>query len=111
MKTKIAFAVLATVFAGMFAFAMIMAVRTGSATRILGQEQSGWMMMCFISACMMLVCLEGGWGKFVLQIGCLGIAAIFAIHFLGGDGAFRTLIEHVQWVGQKLSKGYADTFH
>lgn len=105
MKTKTVFAALTVIFAGMFVYAFIMAAHTGSATRVLGQEQSGWMMMCFVCAALMLIGIEGGWGKMLLQLGCLCLALVFAIHFFGGSDALRALAGFVERMVHKLFQG------
>ena len=77
-----------------------------------GQDQSGWMMMLFFCMALLLMCLEDpGWENTFYCVFCMVIGCLFAVHFIGGDAGVRALVHGVQWVGQKLLKGYADAFH
>jgi len=106
VTTKNAWAVLGILFTLCAIYAIYMSAHSK------GQEQSGWVMMLFFCMALLLICLEDvSWEKHFYCVFCIVMGCLFAVHFLGGDAGVRALVHGVQWIGQQLSKEYADAFH
>jgi hypothetical protein len=81
-----------------------------------GQIQSGWMMMCMFAMALTVISLglinQGtSWFPHIIALLAIVYGGAFALHYFGGDQGIRELVQWLQWMSQKISKVYADTFY